>query len=153
MEFIQYLLSAVLAGVGLLIGVVQAKISPEELKAGKPYFVFLKKILFFIMLVLFSYYLIENKIILAVVVILSGLILYKYDFDYIFIYPLFGFMLYSFTHDNFLFSIFAVLIFFIGFPIGTLVFLTQNKRLHTANLIISLALFLAITLPLFFSNF
>ena len=49
---------------GLLLGVVLSYIAPEELKAGKTYFILLKRIIFLLMVLSTGYYLwIDGKII------------------------------------------------------------------------------------------
>ena len=76
MEFFQYLLGTIISSVGLLMGIIQAKISPEELGPGKDYYLYLKKICLLVMLALLFFTVIKILIIPILLVIASAVLIY-----------------------------------------------------------------------------
>jgi len=105
------ILESILAFVGLLVGVLLGKLTPEEFKSGKKYFMLLSKIFLFIIILIliyllgFSYWLVG---------ILFGLIV-AYFFRNIYFYL----GLAVFSGGNIFASFF---VFLFGLPYGTLVY-------------------------------
>ncbi|MBT4804748.1 hypothetical protein HON71_01105 [Candidatus Woesearchaeota archaeon] len=111
---------------GTIFGLILALIAPEELKAGKKYFILLKRTIFAIIFFLVNYYLYLAKnyyllipfTILAIVLFIIEFVQKKP------IYELFNYLIfvipYFFVMDNQFHLLLAGLIFIYGLPTGTL---------------------------------
>ena len=54
--YLNYFLAAIVAYLGLLLGIILIKIAPEEQKPGKKYFIFLKKAIFLLVLIFYLFF-------------------------------------------------------------------------------------------------
>lgn len=126
-----YLLASLIAYLGLLVGIILIRMAPEEQKPGKKYFIFLKKILFTLILVpMFYFYNLNIIFSLALLCLLAALILgnkLKLDKPYL-IYLLLGILFYLSARFIDLFVIEAVLIFLYGVPDASLAFSLKKKN-------------------------
>jgi|SRR3989344_695051 len=111
---------------GLLLGVVLSYIAPEELKAGKTYFILLKRIIFLLMVLLAGYYLwIDGKIIYVAGELLFAAPLFWWELRRknkileigVYIFSIGAYLLIS---NNNYGLILTVLVFLYGLPAGTL---------------------------------
>ena len=154
MELLNYFLSSTVVCLGLVIGILLGILSPEELVPGRRFFIARKKILLILLLILPFYTLLFNSIILVVIAtgIFGALILWK-DFDYIFLYPLFAFLLHYSASVPIFFLIQSSILFVMGVPVGTLTLTKKERKLHIVNAFVSVFLFLALALLLNLSSF
>ena len=154
MDFLNYLLVSIAAFSGLWIGAILSFISPEEMKPGKKYFMWMIKILFMVLVLLIAIFLGGEKFLVSLVFILfcTAFIIYVRQK---FIYPVLGLLFYFSAKDAVLFPIAASLIFIIGLPKGS-IFAFEHKGVKKDRILKKMffchALFLIIALPLYFSN-
>lgn len=118
-KMLNFFLTSVIVGSGVIIGAILSIIAKDELKPGKKYFRFLKNILFSsVILIISSYYVYINPIIsFFVIILLTVLLVEKFQLNLIYIAFGVAYMLSS-VEDS-LFILISSLIFFAGFPIGT----------------------------------
>ena len=120
--------------IGLLIGILLAKLSPEEIKPGRKYFILLEKIVLIAIIITLIYY---SEISLLGIFI-GAFIGYFFRKEYFYLGLA---LMISLKHVNFNFLL-ASLIFIYGLPYGTLL-----KRHILKEVNINLVLFL---IPLLF---
>ncbi len=113
-------IASLVVGLGLFSGVFLALIAPEELKAGKKYFILLRTVLFvaIVALLVFSYY--RINMIITIICLLSLLDLFLNKISDIIRFALLGLFFYLSAPLNQLFVLISVLIFIYGLPAGTL---------------------------------
>ena len=126
MNLLNQILILLFSLTGIIFGLILALIAPEELRAGKKYFLLLKKIIFIIIFFLINYYLYlaENYYVLIPFTIL-GIVLFIIEFMQIKpIYELSNYLIfvipYFFVTNNKFHLLLAGLIFLYGLPTGTL---------------------------------
>ncbi len=150
MNLLNYFLAAIVSYLGLFIGFILAIVAKEELKQGKKYFIFLKKmilLLIFIFLLLF----IELNYIL-ILLILAFIIIYllktKKEFNESpYIYIILSVVFYLSSRKLNLFIIESSLILLYGLPTGTL--LTKKSKKETIIDILANILFVLMAMILF----
>jgi len=118
----------IIAFLGIIIGLILARFTKEELRPGKKYFIWFKKIILLILVVtLIHFSLTKIFFIRDFVFTLIGLIIglfvgYFFKKEYFY----FGFVLYLLAYtSSFLFI--SILIFLFGLPYGTLLFTKKYK--------------------------
>jgi len=152
MAFLNYVLVAIIAAIGLICGYFIAKIAKEELKEGRKYFIFLKRIL--LALILFFLLLgFEVYILLSLIVSVLFLFFILYFFKNIvkknvLIYLILA-LVFFFSVKTKFFLIISSLIFIYGFPTGSLMFYQKKKEMALARPLI-VFLIIAILLYLIF---
>ena len=110
----------IIAFSGFPIGMLLAKISPEEMKTGQKYFNLIKSFLIAFTLFFFlQYYQINIIIVIVASIIIFLLNLYLRINVFIF-YALFALILYFTQSNMFYFAIISSLIFLFGLPSGSL---------------------------------
>ena len=126
MNLLNQILILLFSLTGIIFGLILALIAPEELRAGKKYFLLLKKIIFIVIFFLINYYLYlaENYYVLIPFTIL-GIVLFIIEFMQIKpIYELSNYLIfvipYFFVTNNKFHLLLATLIFLYGLPTGTL---------------------------------
>ena len=142
MGIINYLLIAVVAALGLVLGRVLAWMAKEEIKPGKKYFLILQKALFCLAIVLLMYFNRTNihYTWIGALIIFVYLSWFKKIPSYSISVVLgFGVYLASLT-DNFL--LISAVIFLHGFPAGSLI---KSKK----EMALNIAVFLAVAIGLF----
>ena len=120
MEFIQYLLSIVAVFFGIVGGFVLSWIAPEELLPGKKYFVFAKKLIFTLILLLLVYFLqlgLFYEILLIVIILLFVIVI---PLKSVIFYPATAVILMLVSQQPNFFMVMSVLIFIYGMIISTL---------------------------------
>lgn len=148
---INYFLISILAYLGLIIGMILVKISPEEQKPGKKYFLILQKIFFSLSLLFYLYY-IKTHIILILIVLLLIIYIQKLFEKPWIIYSILGGIFYlSFDNQN-LFLIETILILLYGISVGA--YYVDYKTKNYIKLFFSNSIFLLISLilPFLISN-
>ncbi len=123
-NFLSYILAAILSYLGLLIGIILIKMAPEEQKPGRKYFILLKNILFFFIIALVLFYYGVNTILsLALLCFIFVLLVKKklYLEKSAGVYLLFGFIFYFSSKILTLFVLESALIFLYGIPNSSLV--------------------------------
>lgn len=127
--YLNYFLAAIVAYLGLLLGIFLIKIAPEEQKPGKKYFIFLKKAIFLLILVFYLFFYNFNPA-LSVILLVFTLILMlnkklkleKTGITYFF----FGLVFYLSSRVLNLFIIETVLIFLYGMAVSSLTLKKKN---------------------------
>lgn len=131
--FLSYFLASVISYLGLLIGVILIKIAPEEQKPGRKYFIFLKKILFFLIIALPLYYYKINIIFsLALLSLIAAFMLcnkLRLDKSYL-VYFLMGVIFAVSSRFIGLFVLESVLILLYGIPNASLALRIKKKNYH-----------------------
>ena len=127
--FISYFLASIIAYLGLLLGVILIKLSPEEQKPGKKYFILLKQILFVLILIPLLYYfkinLILSVVLLSIVIALIIKRKVKFERNTI-IYFILAIIFYLSSRIPDLLIIESVLIFLYGIPTSSLILKKNN---------------------------
>ncbi len=143
MEFLNYSLVVIICFIGIYAGFLLGIIAKDELKAGKKYFLLFQKILFAV--VIMSTIIVVNKIYLtiALLFILSYFLVYSRD---IFIYLVFGVLLFLNSRYGNLFLMQSGLIFLYGLAAGSLLKYNKKKFMYILSRYVW---FVAIALLLF----
>jgi len=117
---LNFLLSSLIVGSGIIMGGILSIIAKEELKPGKNYFILLKKILFASIIMITSIYYIKINPIISFFTLILVSILFIKKFQLNLMYIAFAATYILSTVNNELFILISALIFFAGFPIGSL---------------------------------
>ncbi|MFP4112012.1 MAG: hypothetical protein ACLFPQ_00645 [Candidatus Woesearchaeota archaeon] len=131
MNFITYLIAAIVSYLGVFAGNLLIFIAPEELAPGRKYF----RYFFFIMLSasIFFFIYVKNggiaiSLFIALLVLLFSSFLYKrFPLLKYAIYPLLGFFL-GLSAKSDMFTIMASLVFLTGFPFGSYIIKEYRKK-------------------------
>jgi len=129
MEAINYILSVLIVFIGLIIGIIIAKYTEEELKAGKKYFSILQKLLLFVIFILFLFFLKIKMIYIIIdcVLFIILLIVIKLKKNII-AYNLLAIVLFLTAKNDIFFIYLSGLIFLYGFPTGSLFYYNTKKN-------------------------
>lgn len=132
LTYLNYFLAAIIAYLGLLLGVILIKFAPEEQKPGRKYFVLLKKILFFLILASLLFFYKINIILSSILLffIITLMLNKKINLDKLgLVYFFLGVVFYlSYFSKIFnLFTIETVLIFLFGIPTSSLILKLKKK--------------------------
>ena len=126
-----YFLAPILSYLGLLAGIILVLMSPEEQKPGKRYFTLLKKILFFLSIFVFLFFIGINTILLAFLAVLLALLLswekmpVKND---MLAYLIFGIIIAMSYASQQYFMIQSVIVFIYGLPASSFAFDARKKN-------------------------
>lgn len=118
----------IIAFIGIIIGLLLARFTKEELKQGKKYFIWFKKIILAILILTLIHIILtklffSRDILFALIGLITGLAAgYFFKKEYFY----FGLALYLFLYSPF-FLFVVILIFLFGLPYGTLLFTKKNK--------------------------
>lgn len=154
--YLNYFLAAIIAYLGLLLGVILIKLASEEQKPGRKYFILLKKIIFFFILA-FLLFLYKVNIFLSLILLSFILILMSNKKINLSKSPLVYFSLgviffVSYYSEIFnLFIIESILIFLFGVPNASLI-LNLKKRNYYEVFIKNLWFFVPVII-LYFAGF
>jgi hypothetical protein len=148
---INYILVLLVSFLGLFVGNILGLFAKEELKPGKKWFELLEKIIFILILIVFTFYFVNvDKYFLVFILILT--VYFRISkVSNSFVYLMLALMFY-FTSNSNVFLIIASLIFLYGLPIGSL--MTKGKELKVIKEILLKYGFYVIAgliLPLFIS--
>lgn len=131
MQIITYLLASIVSYLGLLAGVIQVKMAPEEQNPGKKYFILLKKIIFFLMIALLLAYYRINFVFSLLVLLFLGIIIVSGKMKlekYVLAYLLLGIIFFLSSKIINLLVIESVLIFIYGMSSASLVYNLKKKN-------------------------
>ena len=128
MEYLNYLLAVVICFISIYAGFFLALIAKEELKAGNKYFLVFQKAILAVVVVS-TIFVIDN---VYVSFILLGVLVYfmfiAHHVKDIFIYLLFGVLLYLNSQYGNLFLMQSALVFLYGLPAGSLLTFKMIRR-------------------------
>lgn len=131
MQFINYFFASAISFSGLLIGLLLARIAPEEQKPLEKYLIVLRKILLFLIFIFAMFYFFNNYINLAILLAYFVFLLFaEYSLKDIFkknmiAYTLLGVIFFLSSRNLNLFAIESSLILLYGLPAAAL---TYDKR-------------------------
>ena len=131
----------IIALIGLIIGLILARFTKEELKSGKNYFIWFKKIILIVLIATLIYLALPNYLWIIISFIVGILLAYFFKKEYFYLVLALFLSLYN---PAFLFIV--ILIFLFGLPYGTLMF---TKKYKYKAILFDLILF-AIPFLLFF---
>lgn len=120
MELISYLLNLVITFSGLLVGIILAYIAPEELKPGEKYHLLLQNFIFSAIIAVYVNHALSSIVFGAVTYVLVMFLLSYRRISSRAAYLFSGIILAFSTEFKQLMLIESILIFFYGFPTGTL---------------------------------
>ena len=116
---LRFFLASLITGSGIIIGGVLSIVAKDELRPGKRYFILLKNVLFFsVMLATSLYYVRINPLVSMIPLVFLGLLFMK-KFRLNLAYISFAIACILAYSNSSLFMFVSSLIFFAGFPIGT----------------------------------
>ena len=127
--FVSYFLASIIAYLGLLLGIILIKLSPEEQKPGKKYFIILKKILFIIILISLLFFYKLNIIFITVLILFSLILILNKKLNLekaALVYLLLWIVFYLSSKILNLFILESVLIFLYGIPVSSLILKKKN---------------------------
>ena len=115
--------------IGLFMGVLISFMSKEELKDGRKYFLFSKKVIFVLIIFFLIYFLNVKLIYNLLIAVILLLVLFKFKIKEYITYNLLGIIFYLSSLNESLFKINASLIFIYGLFVGGL-FTEKNPRFN-----------------------
>ena len=136
MQFINYFFASIISFFGLLIGILLAKIAPEEQKPLEKYFILLRKILLLMIFIFAMFYYINdyfNLIVLAAYFLFLLFIEFKFKDllkKSIITYPILGILFFLSLNNPNLFAIESSLILLYGIPTASLIY-NRKERNHS----------------------
>lgn len=140
MMHLDFLLSAIVVFLGLVVGAILAFIAPEELKPGEKYFSIFRRALLLSITIIFAYQYFTEVWLILLMVVFIGYSFYLFHFakqksKERMIYFLLGFILFLAYKDRAIFLIQSTIIFLYGLPEGTLFAkeFIKNKRLFVVK--------------------
>lgn len=140
---LEFFLVSLIVGSGLIIGFILSVIAKEELKPGKRYFLPLKTVLFFAVILITSFYYFNINFLISLFVLLLSSVFFIERLQIVLMYLSFSIIyIVSYTNDG-LHIIISSLIFFAGFPIGTLA-AYKEKKAFIKRILIPYILFIVI---------
>ena len=155
MQIINYFLASIISYLGLFLGIILVKIAPEEQKPGTKYFIFLKKLIFFLVIISPLFFNGINATLLLFLSILTLVLLFNEKINiikklerYHLIYFILGIVFFLSTKIIGLFIIESILIFLYGLPTASLSF--NAKRKYYTDIFLKNALFFIPAILLYF---
>jgi len=119
MQLLNYSLISILSFSGLLVGMLLAFTAKEELEPGKKYFILLQKLtLLLILIFLLNFF--DVNIYSRIIMYILFIVLMTFNIKSQVIYPLLAAVFFLSSKDINLFITNSILIFFYGFPTGSL---------------------------------
>lgn len=149
MPFISYFLTSIIAFSGIIMGIIIALITDEELKPGKKYFILLQKMILIVMIfsLLFFFELSLPLVIIASLIFAVFIHFYKEKIPSKLIFPFLAIIFTLSYGTEKLFLIESSLIFLYGLPTGSLAVYFKKKSYliileNISFIVIAVALFL-----------
>lgn len=120
MDFWQYFLVGIIGYSGLAVGLMLALVSKEEIETGRKYFEWLKRVIAFVSVFLVFYFfrLWSYGAIALAVLVVWFLLFRKKNID-IPCFALLGILFWASSDKLLLFSVIAILTFFLGYPVAS----------------------------------
>ncbi|MBW2991911.1 hypothetical protein KY345_01700 [Candidatus Woesearchaeota archaeon] len=116
---LSFFLASLIIGAGVIIGAILSIVAKEELKPGRKYFILLKRLFFSAIILTISIYYFNINYIISLLMLLFLPIIFIKRFQLNLIYIAFAISYILSTINDSLYFIISTLIFFAGFPIGT----------------------------------
>ena len=139
MQLLNYFLISIISFSGLLVGMILAFTAKEELEPGKKYFLLLQKLtLLLILIFLLNFF--NINLYLRIIIYILFIFLMTINIKSQIIYPALGIVFFLSLKDINLFITNSILIFFYGFPTGSLF---AKKLIKRKKLIVLKNIFLA----------
>ena len=156
MQFLHYLILAIISSVGLAVGIILAKVTEEELKEGSVFFPWIQRTILLstiaiIFIILRLYYYIIPLLLVAILLFIY--IALNKKSTLLLSYGVLGVLLSLSSNHLLLTEVTSGLAFFFGFPTGSLMYYHTKKKHFSAFMQQSLPailLFLVIALACFF---
>ncbi len=155
MNQLSYLLSLIISFCGLFVGIALAYIAPEEIRPGEKYFIAIQNLVLTTTILVFVYYITPNLLLTVLISILTFLFLFYRKLSTKAIYLFLGILFFFSSKNQSIFLLESTLIFFYGFPTGTLFAkrLIKKPKLEVVKkLFLSYCLFLLVCLVLYYAN-
>ncbi|MBW2987798.1 hypothetical protein KY336_04575 [Candidatus Woesearchaeota archaeon] len=152
MEFIYiFIISSVIAFLGLAGGVIASRSNKQELKPGKNYFILIQKILFLAIFIASVIYFDLNIILSFIIIAIAFLFCFLRNLQKfsIIIYILLGIILFLSSRIKQLFFLNCALIFLFGIPTGTMI--QMKKKNIIVEIMKHIGFFICILLFFIFS--
>lgn len=152
MELINYILTIIISFLGFPLGILLAKISPEEIKTGKKYFKIIQTtLLIFILFFLLDFFKLNLFITILVTSFVFLLSFYWSKNKSFLFYLLFPLVIYFSKINLKLFALQASLIFVFGLVTGSLSVKIKNKKFKSSskeitNLILRNSIFILLSI-------
>lgn len=150
MELLNYSLTALVSFLGLYAGAALAFLVPEEMKAGRKYFVWAQRIIVLLIAALLLNSYDVNIVARAVIYLALVSVMMLKIIDNRLFYPLLAIAFFLGSASQQLFFMVASLVFLYGLPAGSLFVNVKNKKTTTTvKLLVSCGSFILIALLLF----
>jgi len=150
MQLLNYSLISIISFSGLLIGMVLAFTAKEELDPGKKYFILLQKLILLLILIFLLNFL-DISIYFRIIIYALFIFLMAINIKSQAIYPALAIVFFISSKDINLFIINSILIFFYGFPTGSLFakkLIKMRKLFVLKNIFLSYSWFVIIAIIL-----
>ena len=150
MQLLNYSLISIISFSGLLIGMILAFTAKEELEPGKKYFLLLQKLTLLLILIFLLNFL-DISIYFRIIIYILFIFLMTINIKSQAIYPALAVVFFISSKDINLFIINSILIFFYGFPTGSLFakkLIKMRKLFILKNIFLSYFWFVVITIIL-----
>ena len=150
MQLINYSLISLISFSGLLVGMILAFTAKEELGPGKKYFLLLQKLtLLLILIFLLNFF--NINLYLRITIYFLFIFLVTINIKSQIIYPILGVVFFLSSEDINLFITTSILIFFYGFPTGSLFakkLIKRKKLVVLKNILLTYFWFILIAIVL-----
>ncbi len=150
MQLINYSLISLISFSGLLVGMILAFTAKEELGPGKKYFLLLQKLtLLLILIFLLNFF--NINLYLRITIYFLFIFLMTINIKSQIIYPILGVVFFLSSEDINLFITTSILIFFYGFPTGSLFakkLIKRKKLVVLKNILLTYFWFILIAIVL-----
>jgi len=150
MQLLNYSLISVISFSGLLVGMILAFTAKEELEPGKKYFMLLQKIILLLIFVFLLNFFNVN-LYLRIISYILFIFLMAFNIKSQLIYPVLGVVFFLSSKDINLFITNSILIFFYGFPTGSLFakkLIKKKKLVVLKNIFLNYFWFIVIAIAL-----
>lgn len=150
MQLLNYSLISVISFSGLLVGMILAFTAKEELEPGKKYFMLLQKIILLLIFVFLLNFFNVN-LYLRIISYILFIFLMAFNIKSQRIYPVLGVVFFLSSKDINLFITNSILIFFYGFPTGSLFakkLIKKKKLVVLKNIFLNYFWFIVIAIAL-----
>lgn len=150
MQLLNYSLISVISFSGLLVGMILAFTAKEELEPGKKYFMLLQKIILLLIFVFLLNFFNVN-LYLRIISYILFIFLMAFNIKSQRIYPALGVVFFLSSKDINLFITNSILIFFYGFPTGSLFakkLIKKKKLVVLKNIFLNYFWFIVIAIAL-----
>lgn len=117
---LKFFLASLIVGSGVIFGAILSIIAKEELRHGKKYFMLLKNIMFISVIITASIFYINTNYLVSLSVLLFLMVLFIKRFQLNLIYASFAVICLLSDISDSSYLIISSLIFFAGFPVGSL---------------------------------